>query len=86
MHAARNVWRVHARLLEAVDHLRRLVEQVDAARDAEGLEEGLVGREVAVEQALVVLEDVHAHAVQLHHEDGEHRDHLCACNAHAIHI
>ena len=36
--------------------------------------EGRVRREVALEEALVVLEDVHAQPVQLHHEDGEHGD------------
>lgn len=45
--------------------LRVLLEQVDAARDAEGLEERLIHRKVAVEKALVVLEDVYAHAVKL---------------------
>ena len=35
--------------LEAVDHLRLRVEQVDAAADAEGLEEGPVRGEVALE-------------------------------------
>ena len=63
--------------LQAVHHLAVRVEQVVDARaalDAERLEEGLVGRKVAVEQPLVVLEDVDAEAVQLDHEDGQHRD------------
>ena len=50
------------------DHLAVGVEEVvdaGAAFDAKGLEEGLVRGEVAVEEPLVVLEDVHAQPVQL---------------------